>query len=218
MDDKESRAAFISALTTEHVVMQAVIATTNSEAASRASIYLISLSSSLVAMGFVVQSPDAFLPFVAIVLPTVFMLGVFTILRLIDIAAENMLAYIAIARVRARYRAIDDEATQFFAAECGRWPENMKAAVSLRVGPVVGYLTAGAVMIAFVNAMVGAATLALFAHRLLDATIPLAALLGLVAAVILLVLFFFYQRFRIDELARPAQSAWASKEEQRRIS
>jgi hypothetical protein len=218
MDEKESRGAFMSALTTEHFVMQTVIGTTNSEAASRASIYVFSLSSSLVAMGFVVQSPDAFLPFVAIVLPTVFMLGVFTILRLIDIAAENMLAYIAIARVRERYRSINDEAAQFFAAECGRWPENMKAAASLRAGPVIGYLTAGAVMIAFVNAMLGAATLALLSVRLLGVTVPLAVLLGLVLALVFLAMFFFYQRFRIDELARPAQSMWALKNPASKIS
>ena len=65
-------AAVMSAMTTEHVVMQTVIGVTISESGQRASIYMISLSSSLVAMGFVAQSPGAFVPFVATVLPAVF--------------------------------------------------------------------------------------------------------------------------------------------------
>ena len=82
MDTDERRAAFMSAMTTEHVVMQTVIGVTISESGQRASIYMVSLSSSLVAMGFVAQSPGAFVPFVATVLPAVFVLGIFTIMRM----------------------------------------------------------------------------------------------------------------------------------------
>ena len=90
MDDKERLSAFMSAMTIEHLVLQSAIGVTISEAGSRASIYVFALSSSLVAMGFVAQSPDALVPFVATVLPALFVLGIFTILRMVDIAAENM--------------------------------------------------------------------------------------------------------------------------------
>ncbi|WP_287286427.1 hypothetical protein, partial [Mesorhizobium sp.] len=89
----DTDAALLAVLTTEHFVQQTVIGTTTNEMASRASIYIMALSSALVATGFVIQSSDILLPFVAAVLPSVFLLGIFTTLRLIDIAAENMQAH-----------------------------------------------------------------------------------------------------------------------------
>ena len=85
--------ALLAALTTEHSVQQTAISTTVSEMASRTTTYIMSLSSALVATGFVTQSSEYFLPFVAAVLPSVFLLGTFTVLRLVDIAAENMQAH-----------------------------------------------------------------------------------------------------------------------------
>ena len=56
MDDKQRQAAFMTALTTEHFVLQTAANATVSEAAARASLYVIALSSSLVAMGFASSS------------------------------------------------------------------------------------------------------------------------------------------------------------------
>jgi hypothetical protein len=201
MDEKERRSAFASAITTEHFVLQTAISTTINEGASRASIYVFSLSSSLVAMGFATQSPEAFMPFVTTVLPAVFLMGVFTVLRLVDIAAENMQAHIGIARIRGYYRTLGAEAEVHFASHIGRWPE-ARTEPSLRIGPLIGYLTTTAIMIAFVNAIVAAAGITLLAHRLSDIGIVMALLIGTACAASLLLLFFFYQRYRINELAR----------------
>jgi hypothetical protein len=51
----------------------------------------MTLSSSLVAIGFVSQSPSAF---VAAVVPVVFLIGVFTTVRLVDTGVENMASMI----------------------------------------------------------------------------------------------------------------------------
>ncbi len=72
MDDKERQAAFLTALTTEHFVLQTAASATVSEAAARASLYVLSLSSSLVAMGFASRSQEVFLSFAAAVLPALF--------------------------------------------------------------------------------------------------------------------------------------------------
>jgi hypothetical protein len=200
MDDKERRSAFVSALTTEHSVMQAVIGVTINESGSRASIYVFALSSSLVAMGFVAQSPDALVPFVATVLPALFVLGILTILRMVDIAAENMQAYIGIARIRAYYRTINAEAEEYFATDRGRWPEAVKNAPSLRIGPLIGYLTTGAIMIASINAMVGAAGVSLLIQNVLAVALVPALITGAIFAAVFLVLFFIYQRRRLSEL------------------
>jgi uncharacterized protein (DUF2062 family) len=199
MDDKERRSAFVSAMTTEHFVLQTAIATTINEGASRASIYVFSLSSSLVAMGFAAQSQTAFMPFVDTVLPALFLLGVFTVLRLVDIAAENMQALIGIARIRGYYRTLGSEAEKHFAADRGRWPEG-KNQPALRIGPLIGYLTTAASMIASINAIVAGAGVALLLYRSFggDVTVPL--LIGGACAAVLLALFFFYQRYRIADL------------------
>jgi len=199
MDEKERRSAFVSAMTTEHFVLQTAIATTINEGASRASIYVFSVSSSLVAMGFAAQSQTAFMAFVGTVLPALFLLGVFTVLRLVDIAAENMQALIGIARIHGYYRTLGREAEVHFAADRGRWPEG-KNQPSLRVGPLIGYLTTGASMIASINAIVAGAGVTLLVDRLLGNGIKLALLLGGTCATILLAVFFLYQRYRIADL------------------
>ena len=81
MADDADRTALLSALTTEHFVLQTATGTTYTEASARSSLYVMALSSSLVAMGFLASSPEAFIPFAATVLPTLFVLGLFTVIR-----------------------------------------------------------------------------------------------------------------------------------------
>ncbi len=112
MDDKERQSAFISALTTEHFVLQTAVNATTNEAGTRASLYILSLSSSLIAMGFASRSPEIFVPFVAIVLPALFLLGVFTVVRLVDSNLESMQFLTDIARIRGYYRTLTPEAAR----------------------------------------------------------------------------------------------------------
>jgi hypothetical protein len=201
MDDKERRLAVASAIATEHFVLQTAMSTTVNEGGSRASIYIFALSSSLVALGFSTQSPEAFLPFVGIVLPALFLLGVFTVLRLVDIAAESMQFHIGIERIRKFYRTFSPQAEVHFAADRGRWPE-AQAEPSLWAGPLIAYLTTLASMIAFVNAIVAGAGVTLLAHQLLAWSISVALGIGMACAATFLVLFFLYQRYRISELVK----------------
>jgi hypothetical protein len=56
MDQQAKEQAFMSALVTEHFVQQSAAGATKSESSSRASLYLWSPSSSLVALRFAAQS------------------------------------------------------------------------------------------------------------------------------------------------------------------
>src|ERR687895_2368905 len=89
MTDGKPAAAFISALTTEHFVLQTAASSTIAEAGVRSSLYVFAVSSSLVAMGFTAQLSGIFLPFVAAVLPAVFLMGLMTVLRLVDLILQN---------------------------------------------------------------------------------------------------------------------------------
>jgi hypothetical protein len=205
MDEKERRSALLSALTTEHFVLQTAASATVSESASRASIYILALSSSLVASGFAVQSREAFGPFIASVLPAVFLLGLFTVIRLVDVTLEHQHCLRGIAHIRGYYRTLGPEGADYFAAERGRWPE-ARSTPPLQLGATIGFLTTTATMVAFINTFVAGAGMTLLSRHLLGAQTPAALLAGVGTALVLVAVFFAYQkwRFRLAEPAAPA--------------
>lgn len=206
MDDKERQAAFMSALITEHFVLQAAASATVSEAAARASLYVFSLSSSLVAMGFAWPSREIFLPFAAAVLPAVFLLGIFTFVRLVDTGIEDQQFLVGIARIRSYYRTLTPEAVVYFSTESGRWPES-HASPGYRFGPRVALFTTAASMIAFINSFVAGAGVTLLARNSLvrDQTV-FALMLGMATALVLMAAFLAFQRWKY-RISAPAEAA-----------
>jgi hypothetical protein len=196
MDDKERQTAFMSALVTEHFVLQTAASATVSEAAARASLYVFSLSSCLVAMGFASGSRETFRPFAAAVLPALFVLGLFTIVRLVDTGIENQQFLRGIARIRGYYRTLTPEAAVYFSAESGRWPD-VRAMAPLWSGSVLAFLTTAASMIAFINSIVAGTGVTLLANTVLGGDrIGLAMWPGVAAATVLMAVFIVYQRWR----------------------
>ncbi|MFG1683791.1 hypothetical protein ACGFNP_26715 [Nonomuraea sp. NPDC049269] len=110
--DAGPSAPLMSAIVTEHFVLQSAASTTVSEALGRSSLYLSALSSSLIALGFAAQTPGLLLPFAAAALPTVFVLGVFTTARLVDTGVQNVSYLSSIARIRGYYRELDPDAAR----------------------------------------------------------------------------------------------------------
>lgn len=198
MDDAD-KTRLLSALTTEHFVLQTAASSTIAESAARSSLYVFSLSSALVAMGFTARS-EAFVPFVATVLPALFLLGLFTVVRLVDTVLENMQYLAGIARIRAHYRALSPEAADLFAARDGRWPESPEAP-SLRFGELLAFFGTTASMVAFINNVVAGAGVALAVdHGLGGDGTGIALVVGATVTVLLTVLFVLYQRWRFSTL------------------
>jgi hypothetical protein len=193
MDEQERQSAFMSALITEHFVLQAAIGAAVTEAAARSSLYVFSLSSALVAMGFASGSPTALVPFVATVLPALFLVGVFTFLRLVDTAVENLQFLAGIARIRSYYRTLTPEAATYFAAEGGRWPE--PTTLARRRGPLVLFFTPAS-MIAFINSMVAGAGVSLLAHSVFESETIVAVSLGVAVGIVFAAAFLAFQQWR----------------------
>jgi hypothetical protein len=192
----ERQKAFMSALVTEHFVLQTAASATVSEAAARTSLYVFSLSSSLVAMGFVSQFPETFRLFAAAILPAMFVLGLFTIIRLVDTGIENQHFLRGIARIRGYYRTLTPEAAAYFSAESGRWPE-VHAVPPGCPGALVAFLTTAASMIAFINSIVAGTGMTLLATSLFGGNHTRRAVsLGVATTVVLMALFLVYQRWR----------------------
>ncbi len=205
MDDKERQSAFMSALVTEHFVLQTAASATVTEAASRSSLYVFSLSSSLVAMGFASRSREAFLPFAVTVLSGVFFLGLFTIMRLVDTMLEYQRCLAGIARIRGYYRTLTPEAAVYFSAETGRWPE-AQSTPPLWFGPVIGFLTTAASIVSLLNSIVAGAGVALVVgYARAGEQTGLALLPGVATAVVLMVGFLAYQRWRYS-ISKTAES------------
>ena len=201
MDDPAGRTALLTALTTEHFVLQTASNATYAEASARSTLYVMALSSSLVAIGFVAGSTQALIPFAATVLPAVFLLGIFTVVRLVETALENMHCLRGIARIRGYYRTLGPEAARQFSVEWGRWPE--AETPSLRLGRALAFFGTTASMIAVINNVVAGAGVSMLA-RYLDPSAPawMAAAAGIVGALVLTGLFYRYQRWRFEDWDR----------------
>ncbi len=83
MDQQAREQAFMNALATEHFVLQAARSAIVGEQVGRGSIYLGAVSSALIALGFLAQVVTRLDPFVAAVLPALFLLGEFTFAALL---------------------------------------------------------------------------------------------------------------------------------------
>ena len=188
----------LSALTTEHFVLQTANNSTYAEASSRSTLYVMVLSSALIAAGFVAGSTEVLIPFAAIVLPAVFLLGLFTVVRLVETALESQYCLHGIARIRAHYRTLGPAAARHFSPESGRWPEADPPA--LRFGAGLAYFGTTASMIAVINNVVAGVGVALLT-RFLSPAAPswLNAAAGIAAALVLTWLFYAYQRWRFDD-------------------
>ena len=198
MGERSERDVLLTALTTEHFVLQTANNATYSEASARSTLYVMALSSSLVAIGFVAGTTDVLITFAAVVLPAVFVLGLFTVVRLVETALESQYCLRGIARIRGYYRTLGPEAARQFAAEYGRWPE--AEAPALRLGTVIAFFGTTASMIAVINNVVGGVGVALLA-RYLSPSAPswVYAAAGVAGTLVLTWLFYRYQRWRFAE-------------------
>ena len=199
MDEPSNRTALLSALTTEHFVLQTANNQTYSEASARSTLYVMVLSSSLVAMGFLSGSTNVLFPFAATVLPALFLLGLFTVARLVETALESIHYLDGIARIRGHYRTLGPEAQQYFQHAAGRWPETESPAT--RFGPTLAFFGTTAAMIAVINNVVAAVAIALLV-RVLSPESPgwIGAAAGAAGGLVLTWLFYVYQRWRFDEV------------------
>ncbi len=200
MEQQAREQAFITALVTEHFVLQSARSATIGEANGRAAIYLSAVSSALVAFGFLAQVATRLDPFVAAVLPALFILGEFTFVRVVDTAIENLLALQQIQRIHGYYRTLVPEADQFFAAPPA--DDEMAAAVAstgVRMTRLGILFTAGS-MIAAVNSILGGAGLALLAGRLGGLGSGPAVLVGLAGTLVLFGLHLRYGLRRAAEI------------------
>ena len=175
----------LTALTTEHFTLQGARSQTMSETSARASVYMVSVSSVLVALGFVSQAAVGvgvvFDVFALTVLPAVYFLGCATYVRLVECGAEDLRYGMAINRIRGYYKELagdradlfllsgHDDATGVF-LNMGIAPDRRSSAFAFSTA------------IAVVNGVVGGAVAALALGAIPDVPLWVATVLGVIVA------------------------------------
>jgi hypothetical protein len=191
MADEKPPPEFMNALGTEYFVLQSTASSTITESGSRVSIYLSSLASGLVALGFSSSSPRAFASLAFTVLPTVFLLGWFTIVRLIDTSVANVVSLRRMDLIRRYYAALAPMAASYFGAD-----EPAATRHSVRYGRW-SFLFTMASMVITVNCVLGGATSALLCDLAFKVPLPAAAGIGVFVGLALLALSLRYEHRRL---------------------
>jgi hypothetical protein len=210
--DDRSDQQLLTALTTEHFTLQGARSQTMSESAARASVYVFSLSSALVALGFIGQVSevgDVFNAFALTVLPTVYLLGAVTFVRLVECGAEDFLYGVAINRIRSYYKEIAGSRADLFLLSghddgAGVF-ENMGLASENR-SPLFAFSSA----IAVINSVVGGGAAAIALGVLVDAPLGVAAGVGGVVAIVSAIAWLRYALRLLDASAARTEPLFPS--------
>jgi hypothetical protein len=188
----------LTSLTTEHFGLAGARAQAASETASRSSLYLGSLSSALIGLGLTAQvsnAGDVFHVFALVALPTLFVLGVFTFVRLVELGIEDFLLGRAMNRIRHYYLENAGEAGRYFMLSGHDDAAGVMANMGLRPAALQLYFTA-AMAVAVVNAVVGGAAVALGVGLAFGVPLGVAVGVGAVIALAVVVLALRYQHAR----------------------
>ena len=186
MAEAVDRQALLSVLTTEHFTLQGARSQTVGESGARSSLYLGSVSSTLIALGFVSQvseGGDLFQLFALAALPTLYFLGLFTFVRLVQTSVEDMVYGRAINRIRHYYLELAGDEARYFMMSGHDDVRGVLANMGLGYGSRWQLFFATASAISVVNAVVGGSAIAILLGVTLDLPLAVAALAGAAFAV-----------------------------------
>jgi hypothetical protein len=206
------RQQLLTALTTEHFTLQSARSQTASESASRASLYILAVSSTLVALGFIgpaSQTGSTFDVFALTVLPTLYVLGVFTFVRVVECGAEDFRYGVAINRIRNYYKQIaGDQARLFLLSghDDGRGVFENAAVPSEKRKQFFTFAT----VVAVVNSVVGGSAIAIALGAIVDAPLGVAAGVGGLVALASLVALLWYADRLLEERTSRTESIFPS--------
>jgi hypothetical protein len=178
------RQALLTALTTEHFTLQGARSQTMSESSSRASLYIGAVSSTLVALGFIGQISqvgDTFDTFALTVLPTLYVLGVFTFVRLVECGFEDFRYGVAINRIRSYYIEVAGERANLFLLSGHDDGQGVFENMGVRPEGRKQYFSF-ATVVAVINSVVGGSAVAIALGAFADASLGVAAGVGGAAA------------------------------------
>lgn len=205
----------LTALSTEHFTLQSARSQTMSESSARASVYVFAVSSALVALGFIGQVSKVgalFHIFALTVLPTLYLLGVVTFIRLVECGAEDFRYGLAINRIRHYYQEVAGHRANLFLLSGHDDAAGVFANMGLPSKGRKPFFAFSSAIIA-INSVVGGAAAALAFGVLLDPPLGVAAGVGGVVAVGSVVGWILYADRRLDASAAQVEPLFPSPPE-----
>lgn len=178
----EPRPAAVAFVTTEHFTLQGARSQTVSESVGRASIFLVSVSGGLIALGLVATAAHvgtAFYVFGLILLPTLAFVGLVTFRRTLQTGLEDVGYAQRIARLRGYYFDHAPELTSYLLSVAA---ERQLEVQGLPGGRLQGFLSIASVS-AVVTSVLTGATAGLLAAVISKHSLPAALVAGCVSAV-----------------------------------
>jgi hypothetical protein len=206
------RQELLTALTTEHFTLQGARSQTASESASRASLYILSVSSTLVALGFIGQASQTgqtFDVFALTALPTLYVLGVFSFVRIVECGVEDFRYGVAINRIRNYYKQIAGDQAKLFLLS---GHDDGRGVFENAGVPVEGrkqYFTF-ATVVAVINSVVGGGAVAIAIGAVGGSALGVAAGIGGVAALISLAALLRHADRLLEERTRGTEAIFPS--------
>jgi hypothetical protein len=197
--DPVARQLALTALTTEHFNLQSARGGTISEANGRSTLYLGTLSSAVIALAFAKEGSgldDRFYLFGLVLLLPVFLLGVFTYLRLAQTLIEDLLYTIASLRIREFFVSLDPAVAPYFPPSDSRGVAKLERMGVLPTSRLQILLTAAS-MVACIDSIVGGVCAALSVSGFAGAPVPVAAVIGVVVALALAATFLLHEERRL---------------------
>jgi hypothetical protein len=210
--DAPDRQELLTALTTEHFTLQGARSQTASESASRASLYILSVSSTLVALGFTRQGSQAsttFDVFALTVLPTLYVLGVFTFVRVVECGAEDFRYGVAINRIRGYYKQIAGDQAKLFLLS---GHDDGRGVFENAAVPAEGrkQFFTFATVVAVINSVVGGSAVAIALGAIADASLGAAVAVGGAVALVSLAALLRHADRLLAERTRLSESIFPS--------
>jgi hypothetical protein len=191
-----TRQDLLTIMATEHFTLQGARSAAISDANGRTSFFLSTLSAGVVALAFVAQvaqTGPAFIVLALIVLPTLFIIGLASFERLLQLGIENIRTVVAINRVRHYYLEIAPELRPHFTLS----DRDDSAGVLSSLGSIRGGIrpwdlfVTNAGLIAIVDGIVGGVIAALVASTV-QGDLGGSALVGVLAGAVVLLLLAIY--------------------------
>jgi hypothetical protein len=213
MAEVEDRQALLTALTTEHFTLQGARSQTVGETSARSFLYLGSVSSTLIGLGFVSQvsqGGEVFQLFALTVLPTLFFLGIATFVRMVQSSIEDIFYGRAINRIRNHYFELAGDGSRYFILSGHDDSAGVLANMGLAPGSRWQLLFTIASAVSVVNSVVGGSGVAILLGVTLDLPLAVAAVGGGAFAVASIALQSRFERRLHQEASERAESLFPS--------
>lgn len=182
---EDKRQLAISMMATEHFTLETARGATTSESIGRATVFLSTLSSALVALGFVAQISAfgrSFSVFALLILPPIAFLGLITFQRAVQSGMEDELYSQGMARIRRLYVELIPELRPYFVLPLSEIVGG-SVPVARPAGTWQTFLTVGAA-IGVINSVVMGAIVGLAVHAVTTPPLWVSASIGIAVTIV----------------------------------